>query len=362
MPSDLRIGGAPVELHPISPEDPIHRDQLAGLGLAVIEVCPNERRSIERLIQLVNDLPDLSVVAAIRSPDVALVRTLLREGVADVVSLPLDPVELNQVVLEVLARRTRSGARLCPMIAVMKATGGCGATTTATQLLGRLVETDWVGAPPLLVDLDVQSGTAADYLGVEPTGSVLDLLQSSERLDDALIQSIVSSKDGYAVLSAPRDIHPLGAIETENLLKTLQFARLHFGAVLVDLPASWTDWSLSLLTECDAVLMVSELSLHSLRQAKRNLDLLDSVGVPQERIKIVLNRVGKRLFGALRSEDAERVLRCELLANLPLEPELSKGQQAGLLVAEHARKSRYAQELSRLAASVRELIDKKSNR
>ncbi len=354
--AETGIGGVPTNIHPIYSSEALPKDELAGIEVAVVEVRPDQRSSIARLIEVIADRPDLPIIAAISSPDVALVRTLVRQGVADVVSLPLDQSELNQIVLEVLARHADTGVALCPVVAVVKANGGCGATTTATQLIGKLADDEWTGAPPLLVDLDVQFGTAAEYLAVEQAGSILDLLQSTERLDDALVNSIALRKDGYSVLGTPKEILPLGSVSTEGIFSTIQFLRMHFGLVVLDLPSNWTDWSLSLLTECDLIALVSELSLHSLRQAKRSLDLFGSVGVRRDKVGLVLNKVEKKLFGALRPDDAARTLGCESLAVLPYEDAIMQGQQAGKLIFQQARKTRYAQELARLAGAVQERV------
>nr|WP_166180961.1 P-loop NTPase [Altererythrobacter segetis] len=354
--TEIIIGGVPMEVQAVPASAPLDRDRLAALGLAVIEVRPDEQRSIERLISLTAALPEVAVIAAISMPDVALVRTLLREGVADVVSLPFNHTELNQVVLEVLARQADRETKLHPLIGVVKASGGSGATSTATQLVGKLADNDWGGEPPLLVDLDVQFGTVAEYFSIEQSGSILDLLRSTERLDDALAHSIAIKKDRFSVVIAPKEIVPLETVDLDSLLNTVQFMRMHFGAVVVDLPPCWTDWSLSLLAECDLVLMVGELSLHGLRQARRNLDLMDSIGISRQKVRLVLNKVEKKLFGSLRPEDAERTLNCEVVAVLPLEDALGQAQQAGESIYQHARKSKYAQELTKLAESVRALV------
>lgn len=354
--AEATIGGVLMEVQAVHASAPLDKERLAALGLAVIEVRPDEQRSIERLISLTAALPDVAVIAAISTPDVALVRTLLREGVADVVSLPFDQAELDQVVLEVLARQADRETKLHPLIGVVKASGGSGATTTATQLVSKLADDAWLGEPPLLVDLDVQFGTVAEYFSIDQSGSILDLLRSTERLDDALAHSIAVKKDQFSVVVAPKEIVPLETVDLDSLLNTVQFMRMHFGAVVVDLPPSWTDWSLSLLAECDLVLMVGELSLHSLRQARRNLDLMNSIGIPRQKVRLVLNKVEKKLFGSLRPEDAEKTLNCEVLAVLPHEEALAQAQQAGESIYQHARKSKYAKELAKLAESVRALV------
>ncbi|HXG81911.1 MAG TPA: hypothetical protein VNJ05_08935, partial [Sphingomicrobium sp.] len=86
-------------------------------------------------------------------------------------------------------------------------------------------------------------------------------------------------------------------------------ATAEFGTVFVDLPANWTNWSLSLLARADLVLMVTELRVPSLHRARRQLDLLASQELDSLNLKIILNRTESGFFRTLGPADAERVLR-----------------------------------------------------
>lgn len=347
----------PVRLHGIEAAQKIPLAVLGELALAIVEVDPLTPGSIERLSQLIECAPSLPVIAAVAAPDVAVMRALVRQGVADVVALPIERNEAEQIALDVLARQAaKQEVSLCPMVSVVHANGGAGATTTATQLvarLGSLTETD---RQAILIDLDVQFGAASDYLGLDRGNSILPLIGSSDRLDDALLHSILSERDDFAVLASPEDIVSLGSVDLDGLLATLDFIRGQHSVAVLDLPSNWSDWSLSLAAGSNLVLIVTELTIPSLRQAKRILELFDRVGVNRSNVRLVLNKVEKRLFSALKLEDAEQTLMCKALAALPLEPAIVSAQQQGQLIDEHARRSKYSQELTKLAAGVRAMI------
>ena len=96
---------------------------------------------------------------------------------------------------------------------------------------------------------------------------------------------------------------------SDQVLSILDLATAEFGTVFVDLPANWTNWSLSLLARADVVLMVAELRVSSLHRARRQLDLLASQDLHNLDLRIVLNRVEKGFFKNVSPADAERVLK-----------------------------------------------------
>ena len=102
---------------------------------------------------------------------------------------------------------------------------------------------------------------------------------------------------------------PLEMMTSDQMLAILDLATAEFGTVFVDLPANWTNWSLSLLARADLVLMVTELRVSSLHRARRQLDLLSSQDLNNLDLRIVVNRVEKGFFKNVSSADAERVLK-----------------------------------------------------
>ncbi|WIW90618.1 AAA family ATPase (plasmid) [Sphingobium sp. V4] len=343
---------------PLDSDEPLGGAQLGRARLLVLEVDPGSSASMQRLTRVAEERPGLIVIAAVRDATVSLIRTIVREGVADVVSLPFDPQEVLQATLDAMARRdgdTRPPTTLAPLLSVVRSVGGCGATTVATHLAGALAASDTSGKGALVADLDVQFGTVTDYLGLAPNGRLNDLLEAHGRLDEELLKSVViGAGEQLSVVAAPDTIMPLEQIDTDQLLKVIQLFRQQYGMVVLDLPADWTSWTLSAAAESDAILMVVELSLPSLRQAKRRLDLFRSVGIEDSAVHIVANRVERRLFSTIDLSDVARTLSHPVLASLALEePLVSAAQNQGQLVNAVRPKSRFATDITKLAALLR---------
>lgn len=337
----------------------IAMDALDSASVLVLEVDPGDRLSMERLSSVRSSNPGIALIAAIKNPSVGLVRTLIKQGVADVVSLPFETAEVLQTALEVISNHRPSSklaVKLAPMISIASSTSGCGATSIATHLAGELAKHDIAGKGVVIVDLDMQFGSVSEYLGSQGRGTIADLLDAGPRLDADLIRSILrSSSDHVGIIAAPFDIMPLETIDTDQILRILQILRQQFSYVVLDLPADWTNWTLSSALASDEVLLIVELSIDSLRQAKRRMDLFELVGIDRKNVQIVLNRVKRRLFPTITADDAEATLGQPPLASIALdEPLVSTAQDQGELVTRMQRKSHFASDIENLAQLLRD--------
>lgn len=335
----------------------IPQGAIAHAALAVIEVDSSDTASTQRLAAFRRASPGVPVIAAIPNASVALVRSLVREGVADVIEMPFTADELLDCALNVLAEQAGTStveAALAPMIAVVRSTGGCGATSIATHLAALLGENDPRGRQPVVVDLDLQFGDVAEYLTCEGRGTIADLLDAGERIDEDLLRSVVRpSSEGVAVVAAPSEIMPLEVVDTDRLLRVLQLLRRHYSCVVLDLPANWTNWTLSAALSSNGVLLVCELSVASLRQAKRRLDLFKTVGIPDENVAVVVNRVEKRLFRTIGLDDVASTLHHPVTGSIADDGAVvGASQDQGRLVGSLHRKSRFNTDMHQLAAAL----------
>lgn len=343
-------------LVPLTADAPLPVELLANAKVLVVEVDPAVPASVRRVSQIRNDHQDLRIIAAMGRADVSLVRTLIRQGISDVATLPFNGDELVTQLLEAMAplRRKALDPSLAPVVTVVRSIGGCGATTLATHLAAAIAAESNDGKGVCLIDLDVQSGATSSYLGLSPKASVMALLEASDRLDDELLRSVVvDSGSGFSVIAAPEVITPLDAIGQDSLGKVIALLRKTYAHVVVDLPADWTNWALSLAADSSAILLVTDISISGLRQARRRLDLLSSVGVDPAAIKVIANRMERRFFKTIGVGDVSQALHCDVAAALDDEgAALRSAQDQGLLIGDAAGKTRFGQQVAALARSL----------
>ena len=338
----------------LAASEPIPAEVIAKAFLLVIEVDPSDRVSMRRIAQVRNARPGLPLVVALHDANVSAVRTLVRQGVNDVATIPFDLEELSSQLLD-LAAQVRNDATaqlpLSPLVSVVRSTGGSGATTVVTHLAAALAAHSGRPNGACLIDLDIQFGNVGASLGKSAKTTVIDLLDAGDRLDAEFFASAaVDSGRGFDIVVAPKPITPLETVDIDQLIHLLSIARRAYGSVLVDLPANWTNWTLSTALASTDLVLVTDLTIPGLRQAKRRLELFDAVGVPRERVRIVVNRVEKRLFKTIGVDEVRATLGQSVFATLAAEPGvLGSAQDQGLLAWEAHRKSHFAADISALA-------------
>jgi pilus assembly protein CpaE len=308
---DVAIGQAQVLISTLAPDARVDAVQLDAACLLILEIRPDLPKSLDRLKQIRASHPDLPIIAAIRDANLTLVRALLKQGVRDVVALPLAQSDLAAIIAEVCSELDAEKAAEVEqgqLISVLKSIGGVGATTVATHLAGELAANNR-GKGVCLIDLDLQFGNAGAYLGLSSQLSIADLIAAGSRIDRELLRSVVSkAESGLNVISAPMDIMPLESANAEQMLRIIELAREEYDHVILDLPTNWTNWSLSLVALSDVVFLVAELSVASLRQAKRQLQLLANQDIVGENIHVIANRVEKKMFRTINLDDAAQAL------------------------------------------------------
>jgi pilus assembly protein CpaE len=312
----LTLSDISVQLHAGSLDSFAAEPGLAdATDVLVIELDPTDVRGMEAFERFASaQLGRISVVAAVRELSVPITRRILRSDAIDVLSMPFSADELHQVVET--ARQVRQEQLPPPyyantprsrgkVVSFIGALGGVGTTSLVTQL-GAL----WAGDKRVcLLDLDVQFGNAALYLDLRPRMTVSDLVDAGERMDAEYLASVAEKHvSGLSVVGAPIDIVPFDIITPEMVQQLIALAADNFDIVIIDLANAWTNWSAAALSASDAIVLVSELSVAGVHQAKRQLDVLETNGL-SERVRLVLNRVAASLFRKADLSQTEQALK-----------------------------------------------------
>jgi pilus assembly protein CpaE len=285
---------------------------LRRTDLLVVEIDPDKADDLAALEQFATTVGGrIPVVAAARDLTIATARRLMRLSIADVLPIPFTREELSQALdsgREKLARlRTGGGpARTGNVIAVQGALGGIGTTMIATQLAQIWADTN---KRVLLVDLDVQRGTAALYMNLKPRLSISDLIEADERLDVEFLKMVTERHtSGVSVIASPVDMTPMDAVTPEFIDRLLDLGTQNYDLVLLDLPGIWTDWTALAIQKADLLLLVTQMTVPGVQQARRQLDVAEANGLG-DRVRVLMNRMVTGLFGKYDLAEAESALR-----------------------------------------------------
>jgi pilus assembly protein CpaE len=194
------------------------------------------------------------------------------------------------------------------VLTVMTASGGAGGTTLAINLADELRAGS--GRPTLLIDLDLDYGAMAAYLGLNPEYGVADLLNTRGTIDRELVRSTaVAHLDDLHVLTSPASLDRGGAgVERFDKLESLLgVCREAYAHTVIDAPRAGRDVAARLVAASDLTLIVFQLSVIDVRSTRALLRAMTDRGASAERILPVANRWVKR-SRMLSLDDAREAL------------------------------------------------------
>lgn len=342
--------GQSFHLVPVAQDDFVPTEVVRKSDILVVEIATDVPASLARIERIRETSPDIVLIGAVQDIDISVVRTLVRRGVNDVISLPFDAEELFSAVIDLGSKMASSDADLAPIFGIAHSSGGVGASTVASHLAQAIVDEN-PEAKVCLVDLDIQFGELASLFGADTSKNIVDCLEAGERLDQDIIdQALIEVRPNLMLLPAPNDIPAPETMDTEELLRLLVMLRQTFDFVLLDLPSGWTNATLSAACSCSELFVVVDYSLRSLTRARKTLSLLQNVEFPTDKVKLIANRAEKRLFQTIGTEEVAKALDRDVVASLPLiKSGLNSVQERGILVGEEDKRSPFVREIASFA-------------
>lgn len=244
--------------------------------------------------------PLSAVVLMASHPSTALLEAAMDAGARSIVAAPPSLEEVRSR-LESAAAWSRSARRHVAadtpageagqVVAVAGAKGGVG-TTLLALLLARA---RGAGMSVCLVDLDLQTGDLAAFVGVQVRRNIVDLVEVADELSGrALGETTYDIGRGLRLLPAPADGElgeEVGARAARQILSALRF---QFDLVVVDCGSRLDDATAIALEIADRAVLVATPDVPALRAARRTLALWQRLEIrtPAE-VDLVLNRVSR---------------------------------------------------------------------
>ncbi len=216
-----------------------------------------------------------------------------RSGADDYVAKPVD-MEVLRLKIDALIRRAQPEASaaapaLGRLTCVTSAKGGAGVTTIAANLavlLGRRG-----GQTVCAVDLDVTHGDLQVLLDLRPRAGLgeaaRDLSGGVETVtwDDYLVRH----EGGPWLLAAPPTPLEASALSEAGVSQVLAGLRSSQDHLVVDVPPSYGELALTVYEGAERVVVVVSPEITALRRTRELLGALESLGVTEDRVLLVLN-------------------------------------------------------------------------
>jgi Flp pilus assembly CpaE family ATPase len=246
-------------------------------------------------------------------------RNLKKAGIDEILPFPLSSDDLRDQLLEMSGRTPllpalieRSGA-LGQVIAVAPVRGGIGASTVAANLADQLQAKTGLWRKSAsnrvaLVDLDIQFGTLASALDINSSDTFYRLATEMIVPDrNFLAQSMEVHASGLTVLTAPDRFAPLDALDRKQIDAVIGQLQREYDFVVVDMPRTLVEWIAPIISRCARLLLVTDTSVPSIRQARRLIDFYteERLDLP---VDMIVNREKKPFISSSSHAEAAKVL------------------------------------------------------
>lgn len=271
---------------------------------------------------LVETNPSTRLIAAGADTSPEFLMSVMQAGVSEYLPKPVTTESMAGAVERVSrklgvqsADPVGATARRQPgkLMTFFSAKGGSGSTTVASNLAIQIHRS--TGKRTVLVDLDLELGEIALYLGVEPKFSFVDLAKNFHRMDAGLLASFIECHDsGVHLLSAPFHPERAESVTADQVKQILQFLKQQYDYVLVDVSNSFAPRTLSVFEKSDETYLISSVDLPSLRNIQRCQHIIGRLGSAAD-MRLVVNRY--HADGDITLEDVEKALSMEVFWALP---------------------------------------------
>ena len=326
-----------------------------GVDLAIFDPSYATDAGVSDGGQLLQVDPELPLVLVADTLDMSVLRTALRIGFADVVDAPVDRAKVDGMLelIDDQAQRAvlkEAKARIGKIITIMSPKGGAGKTMTTANVALQLAM--W-GDPSrvVIVDADLQFGDVCIAMQIDPIHTIVEAAQDLDKLDDELLESLLSTHEsGLRVLAAPLEPSLADKVSTQTVVRVLGMLKRMFDYVVIDTAPFLDEPVLSILERSDDVLLVVEMDLPNVKNAKLALDTLKLLKFPLGKIKLVLNRMNSK--ARLDIGELERSLELEVQAAVSSDKLVPRAVNEGEPVVSLYPRSRVAKDLRGVARLV----------
>jgi pilus assembly protein CpaE len=203
--------------------------------------------------------------------------------------------------------------------AVISGKGGVGKTVMAINLAAALGETH--AERVVVVDLSLQYGDVGAALNLPTQYSISDLLDGNATADiDSVRQALASGPGEIRVLLAPTSPDLAGYVTIAHLDSLIETLRGGFDHVIIDTPTYLSEVSLHAIELADHVIMVTDLSVTGVKNARLTRGVLETLGVDPSKVLVVANH--REGAGELDRRGAETFLGAHISVEIPFAPDI----------------------------------------
>lgn len=303
-------------------------------------------------------LAELAPLAAVCDPstkviivgyynDIGLYRDLIRNGISEYMVQPVAMPDIMAAMATIFV--DPEAEPLGRSIAFIGAKGGVGASTIAHNCafgISSLFSTETI-----LADLDLPYGTANIDFDQDPAQGIAEAVFAPERLDEVFLDRLLTKcSEHLSLLAAPSLLDRAYDFDGQAFQPVMNVLQRSAPVTVLDVPHAWSDWTRSVLSSADEVVICAVPDLANLRNTKNMLDALRKMRPNDKVPHLILNQVGMPKRPEISISDFCEPLEVEPIAIIPFDIGLfGNAANSGRMISEVDPKSPTSETFSQIS-------------
>lgn len=305
-------------------------------------------QDLERLAAVCDSGTKVVVIGHVN--DVLLYRELLRCGVSEYLVMPLGTGHVMECISSLYSDPNTDP--LGQVISFIGAKGGAGSSTVCHNVAWAISEV--IQSDVVIADFDLPFGTAGLDFNQDPVQGIADALSSPERVDEVLLDRLLSRcSDHLSLFAAPGTLDQAYDLNTGACSTVVDVLRGNVPYIAVDLPHLWTDWAKQVAISSDQIVIVATPDLASLRNAKNLIEKLVSARPNDSPPHLVLNQVGIAKRPEISAKDFGSAIQTDISYVIEFDAALfGTAANNGQMIGEVSSKAKAAEQFRELAMAL----------
>lgn len=285
----LRSGAIPISVI----DERVARDTTSP-DIVIVDTRGDASSAMSSIERLRAAAPGAGVFAVAIEADPDLILQSMRAGANEFFTWPPPEETFHGAIRRTAARREAAqGSRpAATTLVFFGAKGGAGTTTVSVNCgveIARLSKRSTV-----IVDLKPGLGEVALFLGVRPRFTLVDAIDNLHRLDrEFLRELVVKHKSGLEILAGSDQFDRPGAADGGAIEELFRLLARHYEYILIDAGSQINSVAVAALYTADALFLVANPDVPSVRNAQRLLERVRQLGACGERVRVLLNRAAE---------------------------------------------------------------------
>lgn len=258
-------------------------------GLKTTEIITTEMPDAVVIIMSVQSEVEYLKKAMLNGAKEYIVKPFSLEDIISTIMTTYDNERTRKRHIREINTKGTKELRKGKIVSVFSTTGGVGKTTLALNTAISIAKN--TGDKVAIVDLDLQFGDITLLSNIKPSKTIVNVIEDFSDMDQYIIEEyMLDYIAGIKILAAPIKPEDSEFIGPEHISKILDMLKEQFHYIIIDTAPSFQDVILSALDKSDKILFVTSMELHSIKNVKLGLEVMDSLNYSEGKVSLIANK------------------------------------------------------------------------